>query len=967
MKSSLTSLRDALVTLRDALRGAPLNPSSPDDDLFRDTNPLPTGAFTIDKRPEDITKNDVLNALALPDLFQGVPVIDKTWEFMLQHPEDYAEFTALQNPKPFIWTANGAKLIGRNVVFNKKGVESTATQTLSGEESDWWKDKTLNPDYSKDYTPRTDRIAFYNARRLKDIQNAHDAIDSQVSTTPEPNCVGLKLDRVYPVRFSGSISYRRPATFLSTLFNPKRDFIIDGEVEGKAVGGFMSRYGLLAATHSLVLRKARFTRKDEQNYYSIFVDCRLGVEQLQVTDCVFEQCTPTSEDLNTRAGHGYGTKYIYLYFENRSPFTTTERTQLTDTNVLRHLLVKGNTVYGTSFLTSHMARFSLSYRAIDNTFFEGRAEDNLEAGRNYYVLEGAAGSAISHVIANPGDLADASTGIDENGVTKNTSYAILLAYNSCPMWYVANRFYGSDRIIAKRATYTTSNEALGLETAQAYILRNDFKNYVSKHTIYDGDPAGKYAEKHYAAHANYETYNSVTKLWFANNNIENVVALSHHRSNARAIFKSKGTCVPYTIRNQWKFAKVVRYYVGNKISFNKQWLWDRWLDATGQKERYVDGRQYDPYDPFTTYGITVRNVSGDGNNWNPEKWLIEDKYGHLEPMPVIAKKCNSCGRKLDRQATVCTKASCQSTDLENIYPADKFPYLVGERTYDQIFQKGLDQNGQFIENIDTDGIDHEFKENIALAFSEILQETMKKSHHINTPVYWYIFKNNVIDLGPFCLGGMVDTSSINAVNFICRGNTFKARRIASVYDDNGTKRVLWSSKRLMKNTPNDEVEDEYVFNIVPCDYYGATIQPYDDMPVSEKPTMEQIAADDTLELHNGMLVTRTGKATVEIADNKFCVEDFTLDGNTIPTEVKFIRVKYGGKPVIYRDLINPEDPDKGTERLRGIASPATVIIDNNHFINQDGSPVQDSQNTILYHKSSATNWGVYRDLTPTTP
>lgn len=1009
MKSSLTSLLAALRELRDALTPSDNPPTPPtptedhpyDDRIFGDPEgiafPMNPGDITFDKRPEQITSNDLVKALTLPDLFEGVPVINKTWEEMLDDPDKYAEYTRAENPKPFIWTARGAKLIYGSLKPDKNGVLSTAKHTLVNEELTWWKNSTLNPSYYKHlnqvhidsetglptgkYDITAQKISRYNARRLKDIENAHVALDvpsgsaypnlnSQTSTL-NPLCVGLKLDRVYGVLYTGSVYTRTPSTYLEKCFRPRRNFLIDGEVNNKATGGLMTKYGLLATQKSLVIRKARIQRKDTQGYITIYVDCRQGVEQLQVIDSVFEQAGPDTDVITSRAGHGYAANYIYLYFQDKSPYTDETLTTLVNNNFLKHVLLKGNTIYGASFIQSDMARFTNSYRAIANTFFIGTEEENLENGRPYYIIRGETSSAMSHT--------------NQNGAT----YANRMSYNSCPLFFADNKFYGSERASAKRVTWSTSNEGVGLETAQAYFINNTFRNLIAKHTIHDG---GRYAELHAQCHANYETYMSVTKLWFVNNIIQNVLSFTHMNNDNRGLFKGKGTGIPYGFRPGWNFANVIRYYVGNKVSFEKQTIWNSWLDATGQSERYVNGkdargnivrRLYDPYDPFSTFGIAV------GNNWKPDEWIIDDKYGDFPPMHiVIAKDCPKCGHRNPHDATECesTTWTCKgtitvdgeetkcgkvlshgvdtcpkcgyvytgSTTLKNIYPSDKYPWLIGEKHYDQIFQKGVDQNLDYLDNIDSDGIDHEFKDNITTHFNEILQGTKKDYHYIPAPVYAYVFENNVIDLGDFCFGGMQDSSSINTVNFICRNNTFKARRMSSVYTESNSKKVLWTSKRWMKDNVTDEDNDEYIFNIVPNDYYRATYEDYNGTP-----TQQQIAADDTLELHNSntILVRRPIKALVDVSGNTFIVSDFVKNNTVVPTELKFLLVKWSYSPDIYKDL---------GITINKIALPATVILDNNN-IHTPTDPENTQQALIHFHSRSLNPWGGYVTLSPTSP
>ena len=701
------------------------------DDAEQSMMKMPRGKVIINKKLEEVTTADVLNACRLKGVAEGVPVVESI-------PKDTVA--------PFVITGEGLGMIpgyydvasitqtrlGKSFQV-KQGFQSNVLITISREHAsmmlqgdclrkafDTTKNSYRNIDktaYDKavrnlgNNKATLKTIGMYNAQRIKDLP---------------ANCAGLKLRRVYAVLpGEGSVNVEKPATYAKTLIKLKRDFSIDGEVNGKAVGGIYARWGLMYTEHSLNLRKMVLL-KQGGSYWSVFVNCASnvgkdyreteskGVQQLQIEGCVFQgfasaKGDPTGEkgarEFDNREGRQYAGRFIYLYFKDKDPWGNGK---LDEGNRLKNLLVKDNYFYGSQIIRSERARFTNSYRFVGNCIFAGFKHDNYKAG--YWVDDNAEFGNASELVTH----------------AVSTQAGAKMAYHSCPMWFVGNRFYGADRILTKRNTYSQYYCALLLEGGTAYVLGNTFKNFVSKFTlrVEPFSPDTTQAPKHhYAQFATYDIYASVVKLYYVNNIVSNVLTLTYARAEVTGVVKAKGLGVPYAYQPGFGYEKTVRYISASKFTIDRKWVQDKWDVAVTQ------GEAYNP-EFFRKGGKTTIFQWRLNDDIDPKTGKVKDAVTRYEKRLV----------KYD----------------PTVYQSKQ----KGEKWYDQRMGENLD-------------------EFITTNLQSVMMLYKPYAHNIVVPINDYTFINNTFDMGKARLGGMKDNGRLICVNFTCYGNSFKAERMSS--------------------------------------------------------------------------------------------------------------------------------------------------------------------------------------------
>lgn len=749
MKEALKKLNDALIGLRGVLdtpremdnytNGTPIVPK----DTYNYSEGMNAGAFTIKKPLESVTADDVLDAYDIENLFANVPIKSETWENL------DSEYTRTTNPSKFIWTAAGAKLI-------YAGLEMMASTDF----------KTRCKCYEGDYTVNisSNDLKLIRAKLGKSSAKATmrnvGAYNLKVLQDLPANCVGLKLDKVYPLYATGKFSSH------TDCFYPKGDFLIDGEDDnGNIAGGFMFRYGGLCTEHSLVLNKVHFL-KYGSSYSGVVIYAHNGIDQVQILDSLFDRIGSSSLKTDTREGHGYAGSYISIAFDLNLPIVDG---QLLEVNRIKHILVKGNTAYGYEFFTNSVkgssssedvpGRFfaSETCRFINNTIYGGTEEDNLFAGYPRIGLEGSSGSLISL------------------GAQNGTRIATRMGFYSCPIWVVGNKFYGAERVIVRRKS-STYNCGMLVEVGQIFIVKNIFENFLCKQcyqsSFYWGDmdkPATSSTEiKAGRKPATYDVYASSTRAWWVNNYLKNIATFSFSHTDIEGVFKGKGVLVPSVESLVWNY-KIIRYISSNTVVIDSKWIHEKWEEATIGKYN-TDGKDaYYPYGGSDSY----YGQSAISSDWKPSKWRIED---------------------LTRDGVV--RTADDHEDIQVGVLKDYMLYLWGEKHYDRLFEKY-------------------FYDSVAVGFSSILQGNAGSETHYNPlPVYEYTFKNNTFDLGDCCLGGMSGKNHIFCVHFKCEGNKFKARRMSS---------NRWTAHRNMVEEDGDAYTSrESIFDIVAMDMYKST-------------------------------------------------------------------------------------------------------------------------------------------------
>lgn len=422
LSSAITELREEMAQLAREITGG--GDEAPERFDVAKGNP---GAFSIENSPEDITVEMVRNAYAVPDLYPDAPV----------GPEHAGT--------PHIWTAAEVGLVEGS----------------------------------------TDAVGTNNVTRLK-------------AALADVNCLGVKLDRQYRlnVPFAGD-SATVPSSYINgvntnnggSIIIP-RDFVIDGEVNGEAVGGFVSgahwsayttgKSNLFYTEHSLNLRKVHTTTNHSAGapYVAYYIDCRKGIDQLQVTGCVFDD------------NNGKGRNYIGMYFADEVPHADWVPV---DSNCVNHIYVDGCVSEGDLISNLKLAsRVAKSFRITNNT-----VTDIVEMG-------------VCFSTAN------------------NRNYSNLMAYMSCPLWLAGNRFEGKNELVRSSTDYYCG--AL-IENSVLYSLHNRFENFIAGECYLGGGGTNNVAT--------YDEYFNGRQLFFANNTSLNIVYMSMYKANS-GYLKAKG-------------------------------------------------------------------------------------------------------------------------------------------------------------------------------------------------------------------------------------------------------------------------------------------------------------------------------------------------------------------------------------------------------------------------------------------
>lgn len=352
------------------------------------------------------------------------------------------------------------------------------------------------------------------------------------------NCIGLKLDKVYYVKLPPAIGYSLPRYYNGGDGKPRaivlpHDFVIDGEVDGKAKGGFLTRDILFYTEHSLNLRKVRTVTTNGCKYFSYFVNCApSGVQEFQAVGCVFE---------NTTADEGG--RYISFYCQDVCPHDDEWRPLRR--NFIRHVYVDSCTFHGHSAIQSDCLRVTESCRILSSTFDQLR------------------GCGV------------------ELSTNNNKAYANLMAYMSCPFFIAGNQFRGVGRVFRKRVTWVTYYCGALVENSVLYMLHNKISGIVAGESRY----LNKKGEAVNTRPALYDIYFNGQQLFYANNLVENVVRLTRDRE-AAGIVKSKSHGIPIKRLlgsdgpSARKHRRVVRYYRKNVFRIDRAAVARMWQERS---------------------------------------------------------------------------------------------------------------------------------------------------------------------------------------------------------------------------------------------------------------------------------------------------------------------------------------------------------------------------------------------------
>lgn len=614
-----------------------------DDDLPQQIPYVPNkGAFTIDKDPEDITVEDVL-AYQLPDFLED----DEYYLEVKEGNKKSVKLVALNNSTDSSHSSNNGKKYvitdydtsnqeelaieySDSLPQNDKYVitgEALGLQTYS--ENSWKWSSIERPDV------KNSTIAKNNAKAIADLSE---------------NCVGLKLSLIYPIYPKAYLIYDsenhdtdadNPDVPYADVPNPwvadnswvgtytlkpinaidifcrrskqwcislKRNFFVDGTVDGKAQGGFFIYRFLFYTEYSLYFKNV-VVYKRGTDYYGNVINCgtnlilgndaagntvvteyrtNSGVSQFRLEGCVFqgwgskevaekrwpsygttgagfygsaEHTNLTKGQEGGRALRGYSGKFFAIVMDQKNPLY-----EGLDNNKLDHILIKDTFLYGNKIVSSSRQRFAKSYRLVNCAFYSGTAVDNKlyglfspDVGFDYYDF-------LNHSYES------------YDGYYNRQAYTdIMMAHLSCPMWFVGNKFYGCDRIRVARAGDGGYVDGIELDgPSQAYVLHNTFQNMVTKVGILKSTG---YAPKREGEV--YDAYLSVSRLYYCNNTVINCLGITRWARAPQGTLMGKNTSVRNWIRRKWKYPLIIRYYVKNYFRLDCDWIEREWKRATG--------------------------------------------------------------------------------------------------------------------------------------------------------------------------------------------------------------------------------------------------------------------------------------------------------------------------------------------------------------------------------------------------
>ncbi len=358
------------------------------------------------------------------------------------------------------------------------------------------------------------------------------------------NCIGFKLDRIYNVKLAAGGVVGYPESFKKKAIILPRDFVIDGEVDGNAVGGFHMDNNLFYTEHSLNMRKVHITCSRKDNFKSIYINPIHGIDQLQLIDCVFD--------------YGYN---FFIDSPDENPLD--EMGYPVENNYINHIYVEGCKFRGPHSFDALDLRVTNSCRFINNTFTDFTV------------------CPLTFSTYN------------------KAKYAQTKIYMSCPIYIAGNTFKGNDYVYKSRYTNTGSSVyccAFLMESGVVYALHNKISNIVT------GRASFKHSKGVYTnIPATYDAYLSCQQVYYANNDVANVARFTSNRDNM-GIFKAKNINMGY-VKGGKPERQPIRYYKNNRYSLDSNLLMQMWRNRVYEKKNlpgintadrdYTDEKNYD--------------------------------------------------------------------------------------------------------------------------------------------------------------------------------------------------------------------------------------------------------------------------------------------------------------------------------------------------------------------------------------
>lgn len=387
-------------------------------------------------------------------------------------------------------------------------------------------------------------LGTYNANALK-------------TAVSDSNCLGIKLDEMYLVWFNYPTSSPGADGYKNTCVNLPRDFVIDGEVTGQAVGGFyiMGSGAAFYTEHSLNLRKVHTCKAAEANgYFSYCIYTngidevtgqRHGVDQLIVDGCKFD-----GYSINTSGQEGErfisdqtNKRYIKVISDDENPFEIVGGVvtdYLVKNNCINNIIIKDCYSNGGELLSN------LSYNPNAIPDYKsgncGRVNDTFCIARN--TIENVTSNAINWSTAN------INTVINNVVTPTGWVYPSIMSYASCPLYLVGNTISGVNAVCRTSDYYYA---AATIELASMYFLHNEVKNFIT--STRDG------GTQIYT----YDLYFNGKQLYFCNNTVSNVVQLYLAKANTGVL---KAKAIGYGGKSLTNLLPTVRYYHSNNILLN---------------------------------------------------------------------------------------------------------------------------------------------------------------------------------------------------------------------------------------------------------------------------------------------------------------------------------------------------------------------------------------------------------------
>lgn len=395
------------------------------------------------------------------------------------------------------------------------------------------------------------------------------------------DCAGLHLDQVYYIKRDAWVS-SLSAALVDNGIPIEKDFIIDGEVNGVATGGFSTTSHFFYTRHSLNLNKAVFETTNNQGYYAFCIDAVLGIDQVIVTGCKFLT--------SSTAG-----KHFTFVARDQSPLD--QDGILVENNCVGDVLFQDNEFEGANTIFQGWSKRSSYFRTYTQDEEDGQG-NTIPALQNNVanVLFKNSFRFIGNTVGNALTTPMVGMGVSLGTANENAGeYDTLKAYTSCPLWMAGNTFQGKKGLA--RASSSGYYTALLAEFSKVYFLHNSISDLIAAQNVYDYTNNKGVTTRTSAAYYVYDLYASVTQLFCCNNTYTNLAKLTNDHTYF-GITKGKGVCVPgrYTAEHM----PVERLYFGNEYTVNQQEITAYWNQRT-----YPESAGAYDYTPMIAYDNTV--------------------------------------------------------------------------------------------------------------------------------------------------------------------------------------------------------------------------------------------------------------------------------------------------------------------------------------------------------------------------